>query len=116
MASATIKFESPTWFRAWANQWRRDTAHLSSQSSRQRHPSYRQIVELGWTAVPLLIEELRDRPDFWFSALREITGEDPVQDHIRGNYDEMRDAWLSWAAARGVIAGDGRAIPEQNGL
>jgi len=97
-----VDLQKDTWFRSWADQWSRETAHLSSHSTRRRHPAYQQIIGLGRAAIPMLLGELQHHPDFWFSALRELTGEDPVEDHMRGKFDEMRDAWLEWARRKQI--------------
>jgi hypothetical protein len=60
------------------------------------HPAYRAITNMGDEAIPLLLRELETRPHFWFAALREITGEDPVKEQDRGHLENMRQAWLEW--------------------
>jgi len=77
-------------------------------STRRKHAAYQQIVGLRWDAVPFLLNELQERPDFWFAALREITEADPVLDHMRGKFDEMREAWLDWGRQRGITPGNVR--------
>lgn len=115
LIKAVMKKNVEDWFCAWADEWRRETAHLSSHSTRRRNAAYIKIVGLGQVAVPILLGELIHRPDFWFSALREITGDDPVHDGIRGKYDEMRNAWLDWANARGIEPRDVRqAVSKAN--
>jgi hypothetical protein len=110
--SISISREGPAWFQAWASLWAKETGHLSSLTSRREHPTYKKIVDLGSIAVPMILGELAARPDFWFSALREITGEDPVRDHFRGNFDAMRDAWLRWAEKKHIVPRDVRkAVP-----
>ena len=65
-------------FRELSKQWKEGTAHLSSTARMAKHPAYREIIQMGPSAVPLLLANLRRDPDFWFAALREITGENPV--------------------------------------
>ncbi|MFZ0692767.1 MAG: hypothetical protein WAN51_01210 [Alphaproteobacteria bacterium] len=103
-----IEEQAETWFRSWATQWVRETGHLSSISSRCEHAAFKQIVGLGSLAVPLLLGELQERPDFWFPALRATTHEDPVEDHMRGKFDEMRKAWLKWARKKHIVPRDVR--------
>jgi hypothetical protein len=45
--------------------------------------------------VPLIIQELEERPDHWFAALHEITGVDPAGPD--DNFDEAIAAWRQWA-------------------
>ena len=92
------------WFRALAGQWTRETGHIASISKRKQHAAYQSIVQLGDRVVPLLLDSLRTRPDFWFPALRDITGENPVGDQDRGYYDRMANAWIEWGRARQLIA------------
>jgi hypothetical protein len=83
-------------FAELASRWRADTEFLSSPAAMAKHPAYREIIAMGEPAVPLILAELEARPDFWFAALREITGEDPVPPEARGNVKAMTRAWLEW--------------------
>jgi hypothetical protein len=110
-----IERSADLFFDKWALEWREATAHLSSLSARRQHPAYRSIVQLGWLAVPLLLGELKERPDFWFSALREITNQDPVSEAMIGDFDKMRNAWLKWANDRNIPVRDVRkAVSQRN--
>jgi hypothetical protein len=66
-------------FQELANQWRRETAHLSLAIKKVTHPAYQRIIGLGLDAVPLILRELQRRSGHWFWALKAITGEDPAQ-------------------------------------
>jgi hypothetical protein len=90
-------------FRALADEWRRETGMLSSISKKVQHPAYRQIIALGRPAVPLILHELRDRPAHWFAALQAITGETPVAAPEAADPRKVRQAWLDWGKARGLI-------------
>lgn len=81
-------------FHAHAEKWRDETGMLASIAQRTMHPSYLRIIGLGRQAIPLLLEELRERPDHWFWALRAIAGEDPVASG--SDFDEAVEAWLRW--------------------
>jgi adenine-specific DNA-methyltransferase len=83
-------------FLALVKQWKKDTVYLSLATRMAAHPSYRQIVAMGWPVVPLLIAELRRKPDHWFIALEEITGENPVTPEDEGNVKKMAGAWVRW--------------------
>ena len=84
-------------FETLARQWQDETAVLSSTTKRIMHPAYQAIIGLGPDVVPILIEELKERPNYWFWALKAITGEDPVDPQDRGNLDKMAKAWIDWA-------------------
>jgi hypothetical protein len=53
---------------------------------------------MGDRAVPLLLEELRDRPDHWLVALNKITGQDPAEP--KSTFSEAVESWLSWGRQR----------------
>lgn len=88
-------------FTLLADQWRRDTRHLSIVQKKITHPSYLRIIGMGRPAVPLLLETLRDRPSHWFAALRAVSNVDPVP--VDANPATAREAWLEWGRAHGLI-------------
>ena len=88
-------------FRLLAEKWKRETAIVSSVTKKVRHPAYRSIVALGMSVVPLLIAELAARPDHWFSALEEITGENPVDPEDGKQMAQAVKAWVNWGASKG---------------
>jgi hypothetical protein len=90
-------------FLALVQKWRMETGHLSSAARMAQHPAYQQIIGMGTAAVPLLLAQLQRHPDFWFAALRAITGEDPVPPRSAGKLKEMARAWLEWGRAKGYI-------------
>src|SRR4051812_14866629 len=81
-------------FRRLAATWQEETGHLSSMSEASSHPAYEEIIGLGPEAVPLLLRDLEENHTHWFSALRAITGADPVPDEAAGNIPGMAEAWL----------------------
>ncbi len=88
-------------FEQLAAAWKCKAQFLSSPKEMAALPEYRRIVELGQGVIPLLLDELRVSPSFWFSALRELTGEDPVDDTVRGKVDKMAEAWVLWGESKG---------------
>ena len=88
-------------FHQLANQWRKETRHLSLISDIVLNPAYQQIIGMGSSAIPLLLHELKKQPDHWFWALRSITGENPTTPSDRGYLQKMTDAWLKWGKERG---------------
>jgi hypothetical protein len=91
-------------FRELVRQWQKETAHLSVVSRMAAHPAYRGIVGMGRSAVPLLLAELRRKPDHWFIALEEITGARPVPPESEGKIKEMAEAWIRWGEREGHLA------------
>jgi len=65
------------------------------------HPAYQAIVEMGEPVLPLLFEELRERPDHWLVALHRITKEDPAKRN--SNFNDAVNAWLEWGRKRGLL-------------
>lgn len=88
-------------FHRLAAEWR-DATRFDSGSSAD-HPAYRAIVALGPDVVPLLLEELAHSPDWWFAALRELTGVDPVPHAARGRLRVMSEHWLAWGRGLGLV-------------
>jgi hypothetical protein len=66
------------------------------------HPAYREIVGMG-REVPLLLAELKRKPDHWFIALEEITGENPVPPGCEGKVEQMAAAWVRWGEQGGYL-------------
>lgn len=83
------------------SQWKGDTRFASTVLEMATHPAYQQIIGMGSAVVPLILHRLTAKPDHWFWALKAITGEDPVAKKSRGNLNEMTEAWLNWARAKG---------------
>ena len=52
--------------------------------------------------MPFILQELEQKPDHWFAALRAMTGEDPVTPEDRGQMDRMASAWVRWGKEHGL--------------
>lgn len=90
-------------FATLAEQWRRDTAIVSSSTLLAMHPAYQRIIGMGESAVPLILRELSRESDHWFWALTAITCENPVSPDDVGNLEKMSAAWLQLGRERGWI-------------
>jgi hypothetical protein len=86
-------------FQTHVERWKSETMHLSSIPRRILHQSYLHIISLGYPVLPLLLTELRDRPDHWLVALNAITSEDPAPENA--TFGEAVQAWLKWGNDRG---------------
>lgn len=84
-----------------ANQWRRETNHMSIMSDIILHPAYQRIIGMGLDVVPLILRELSKEPDHWFWALRSITGANPIKPEDKGRLKKMAEAWLDWGRQHG---------------
>ncbi len=76
---------------------------LSSMSKKLAHPAYQKIIALGEPAIPLILRELRDRPGFWFEALKAITRQSPVPPDERTDARQVRERWLNWGKEKRYI-------------
>ncbi len=88
-------------FSKLAKKWKRDTMNLSSIGKMISHPAYLRIIGFGPKAIPLILNQMEKEPDFWFWALKSITGEDPITEEILGNLKAMTKAWLDWGREHG---------------
>jgi hypothetical protein len=88
-------------FQQLAAIWRAETSHLSSTTALINHPAYQEIISLGPAVVPLVLRELEQRPAHWFTALRELTGANPMDPADCGKVRKIADAWLRWGRAHG---------------
>lgn len=85
-------------------KWEIETGMLSSITEIAMHPSYQQIIGIGPVAIPLILKEMSERPNYWFWALKAITGEDPIDPQSRGNIAAMTEDWLNWGRTQRYFA------------
>jgi len=88
-------------FNSLVKQWKEDTINLSSMQKMVLHPSYQQIIGLGPKAISLILNELKNEPDFWFWALRALARANPVTDNMAGDISTMTRVWLEWGREHG---------------
>jgi hypothetical protein len=88
-------------FQRLTTDWKRATGHLSRIDQIVLHPAYQQIIGMGAEVVPLILRELERDEDYWFWALRSITGADPVPAGRKASVHEVARAWLAWGRAHG---------------
>ncbi len=82
-------------------RWKAERGPTSFVTEMVQHPAYQQIIALGEVVIPLLLRELERQPDHWFSALRTLTGANPVSPENRGKVDQMAQDWLNWGREHG---------------
>jgi hypothetical protein len=90
-------------FKKLAETWREERGASSSLTWITSRPSYLRIIAMSDKVVPLILKELRSRPDHWFTALRAITGENPVPEEHRGDLRAMAADWLRWGVDAGYL-------------
>jgi hypothetical protein len=88
-------------FHKHVTKWKRDTRHTSSLASMISHPSYRRIIGMGRSVLPLLLTELSNTPNHWLVALNAITGLDPAP--VGSSFHEAVEAWLQWGRKNGYL-------------
>lgn len=84
-------------------EWKSQTGGLASTTRRYAHPSYQSIlIEFGKAdGAKLILRELQKTPDWWFEALRLLTGENPTKPG--DSFQSARKAWLEWGRASRLI-------------
>ena len=90
-------------FAKLADEWRKETSHISSVETIAMHPAYQRIIGMGPAALPLILKEMARETDHWFWALHAITGENPIPEEDAGYMDRMTQAWLNLGHKRGWI-------------
>ena len=76
--------------------WLSETKYLSSISEIVNNKAHQEIISMGNIAIPLIFKDLRESNNFWFYALKELTGENPVRPEHRGIIPAMKEDWLKW--------------------
>jgi hypothetical protein len=89
-------------FRTLADQWRRETRHISSDHDIALNPAYQRIIGMGDRAIPLILRDLQSNtePSHWFWALTAISQENPIPSDEIGHIQRMRERWLEWGHRR----------------
>ena len=90
-------------FRDLADKWYQETGRFSLIEDKLSHDAYLAIIAMGPRAIPFILMELRAGRGYWFSALRAITGENPVRQQDAGSFRRMAGRWLEWGATRGYV-------------
>ncbi len=88
-------------FHQLADRWEDETAYFSNFRQIAQHPAYREILDMGISVAPLIMERLDAGGWRWLSALTAITAADPVPPQDRGNVPAMKKAWLEWGRRNG---------------
>ncbi len=95
------KLELEAEFNRLAEEWRTETRMLSLVTHKSMHPTYQRIIGMGKPVIPLILQDIAQKPDHWFWALRAITGENPVKPEQVGRMKLMAQAWIQWAKEHG---------------
>ncbi len=90
-------------FQELADQWEAETVLLSNSNQAAKHPAHQEIISMGESVVPLILERMQSQRGHWFHALMEITNANPVQPDDRGKVGAMNAAWLQWGEDNGYV-------------
>jgi hypothetical protein len=93
--------EFETSFRRLAEEWKSETAPLSSIRLKKEHPAYRRLVALGEPAIPLILADLARQPSHLFWALRDITNVNPADPGVAKDFRDVIRCWIEWGQAQG---------------
>ena len=77
-----------------ADEWKSETAGLSSPRAIAGHPAYQKIIAMGKPVLPLIFRDLKRNGGWWYPALRTLTGANPVPDRAEGKQPLNDAAWL----------------------
>lgn len=88
-------------FDALAAQWRKETIFESSLTKISASENLQKIIDLGPSVLPYIFEDLKRNGGMWFSALRILTGVNPVHPAEEGSIKLMTGRWLGWASENG---------------
>ena len=80
--------------------WNDDTMMSSSMREICTHWAYQRVIGLGFEAVPLIMERIKEGDRHWGWALTSITGENPAEEC--DSLQEASEAWLQWGAQKGL--------------
>lgn len=87
-------------------EWRAQTRFSSNLVAKLSHPAYLRIIGLGPDALPLILKDLQNGGGHWFVALLALAREDPVPPEHRSLPRLMREDWLRWGVAKGLLDGE----------
>jgi hypothetical protein len=76
-------------------QWKKETAALSSVTAILLNKNYLSIIALGPVVVPLILKDLAEDLDHWFLALEVLTGH-VIELPGNKNMTDHQAAWLAW--------------------
>ncbi len=79
-----------------AKKWKEETLIASSVNVIESNPSYLEIIKMERKVLSHIFHDLKSDHAFWFHALEEITGCNPIKYAHRGYVDLMAEDWLKW--------------------
>ena len=101
--SAGVREGARERFERLAAVWHSEQAVYSNVVQKSMLQSYQNIIGMGQSAVPFMLEDLKGAPVRWFWALEAITLADPVAIEDRGDMTKMAAAWVRWGVENGYL-------------
>lgn len=105
-ANAEAKFDG------LATAWRRHNRGRSVTD--YYHFAHLQIVGMGHIAIPFLLERVRNGENFWYMALKAITGQSADTADMRGDASAIRTAWVEWGMKHDLLRATGEESARGN--
>lgn len=93
-------------FQNLAERWKGETFITSAYSEIVSNLSYLEIIKMGKKVLPYIFQDLKSESAFWFSALQDMTGCDPVKPSHSGIIKLMKEDWLKWGEEHGYMIVD----------
>ena len=84
-----------------AENWKYETASLSSITKKTIHKDYLKIIEMGQDVLPFILRSLLEDTDHWFVTLKKISKEDPIP--AGATFPDAVNGWLKWGQEKGLI-------------
>jgi hypothetical protein len=83
------------------NQWKEETACVSSLTKIYAHPAYQRIMAMGEQGIPYVLKELQKNQGHWFYALKFMAGINISCG--MDNFEDAKAAWLEWGYKNNYI-------------
>ena len=90
-------------FRGLADRWRAETRYISSLSEIEEHETFQEIVEMGQSVIPLVLQELSEKPSWLLLALDALVEEPPILEASEGGLLDSANAWIEWGKKIGYL-------------
>lgn len=103
-SSSDISVWTQQQFEMLAERWRNETGMYSVDTRKVSHPAYLNIISMSHQAIPLILNELRERGGHWYQALEAILGYNPIQTDAPLSIRELKEKWLDWGKQQGHIS------------
>jgi len=97
------QLEMAAQFEEYYKQWKAETIFKSNGREILENTHYQKIINMGESAVPLILEKYVQANDHWSYALRNITGISLNETTHKGNLEAIRTDWIAWGVKNNFI-------------